>query len=538
MKGGNNLAELSENSSGYGGMKQVFTISLALFIIFLDGSIVNIALPSIIKEYSTDLGMASWIINAYVITVAVFLVFMGKIGDMLGRAKFYNIGLVMFMLSSFFCALSTNVEMLILFRFFQGISGAIVIPTSMSLVRTAVPPEKVGSAMGVWGAVGGLAIAIGPALGGVITEVSDWRWMFYINLPVITIALFLNKRIFQHLREKTQPLHFDVWGTITLSVTLFVLIYTVIKGPDVGWMSWPIIGGFTFSILGVGVFYWIEHKISYPLVDFELFTNKLYVVGLISNLLGGILLSGMMMILPILLTEAMEFTSLQAAYFITPLSAAMLITAPVTGRLIDRFGFFVPMIIGYIISVIGFYLLTSLELNTPTLSILWRIGVIGVGIAMIAVTSLTVSTVSVQSSQSSVASGIFAMVRNVGGAIGVSLFVSVIMTSFNHFSMVSIQDSIQQIHSTSLSTYEKSKLTDALKAQQVSFFDRNYTSHLESLEISKNNLGEWKKMISDLRDQEQKNKVTAIHYAFIFGMLLSIFFSISAMFLLKKSFRL
>ncbi|MDO7485893.1 MFS transporter [Peribacillus frigoritolerans] len=116
------MAELSENSSGYGGMKQVFTISLALFIIFLDGSIVNIALPSIIKEYSTDLGMASWIINAYVITVAVFLVFMGKIGDMLGRAKFYNIGLVMFMLSSFFARFPLMWRCLSFFVFFKGLA--------------------------------------------------------------------------------------------------------------------------------------------------------------------------------------------------------------------------------------------------------------------------------------------------------------------------------------------------------------------------------------------------------------------------------
>ncbi len=507
-------------------------ISLALFIIFLDGSIVNIALPNIIREYRIDLETASWVINAYTITVAVFLVTMGKIGDLLGKVRFYNLGLGFFMVSSLLCAISPNEEMLIASRFLQGLSGAIVIPTSMSLVRTAVPPAKVGSAMGIWGAVGGLAIAVGPSIGGVIASFSDWRWIFYMNLPVIAIALILNRKMLRNQKEERKPLKLDYLGICILSVTLFILIYTIMKGQEHGWLSLSTLGGFVFASIGGIFFYVVERKVSHPLVDLNLFRNRLYVLGIISNLLGGILLTGMMMILPIFLTEVWKLTPLEAAYTITPLSAAMLIAAPLTGKLIDRFGYLFPMLIGYVMCIAGLTVLTGIDSQTPLSSLLWRIGVSGVGIAIIAITSLTVSTVAVRQNEASLASGIFAMVRNFGGAIGVSLFVSVTLTSFHHLTDVTVQESIGKIQAYQWSLEEKKAAVDALNSLRVSFSGEHDLSR--TLVSTRLDRGEWKNIISTIQTSQLRNKETAIQDSFQWTIALVVLFSISAVFLPAK----
>jgi EmrB/QacA subfamily drug resistance transporter len=460
----------------YGGLKQVFVVSLGLFIVFLDSTIVNIALPNIIDEYNIGLSFASWIINAFVITLAVLLVTMGKIADIFGKAKLYTIGLILFMISSFLCGIAPNAESLIVFRILQGISGSMVIPTSMILVREAVPPQKIGLAMGIWGAVGALAVAIGPSLGGIITESINWRWVFYINVPVILLGLPFTYIILRKIIETKKAFQIDVFGVLTLSIALFSLTYSILNGQDFGWTSWEILFGFSFSIICFILFVIIEAKVKNPLLDFQILKNHAYVAGIVSNLLSGIILMGTMILLPIFLIEVKEFDIIKASLLITPLSAVMLIVAPLIGRLIDKIGYFVPMLLGYMVSIVGFYLLSTIHSNISVSTLIWYIAISGMGIGILMVTSVTVCTSTVPEEQVSLASGIFAMMRNLGGAIGVALFVSITLTNLNYFSSFLVDEGIAKFKASDIPVDIQNQAIERLESRRHNFFDSNIPS--------------------------------------------------------------
>ncbi|MFP3123214.1 MFS transporter [Ectobacillus funiculus] len=455
----------------YGGLKQVFAVSLGLFLVFLDSTVVNIALPTIIEDYGITLSVASWIINAFVLTLAVLLVTFGKLADMFGRSRFFLIGLVIFTISSFFCGIAPNEEVLIVARVLQGIGGAMIIPASMMLVRTAVPPEKTGLAMGIWGAVGALAVAVGPSLGGVVTEYINWRWVFYINVPVVVLSYPFIRIAFKGHHDVRTPFSLDFWGIATLSAGLYFLTYAILQGEELGWTSQVIYLYFGISLVSALLFVLIERKVRQPLVDFTIFQNRHYVGGILSNFLGGILLMGTLILLPIYFTQVKGYDTLQSSFLITPLSAVMLVVAPMIGRLIDRIGYFMPMVLGYIFTVAGFVLLVNLDANASLKHLVFVMIVLGTGLGIIMVTSVTVCTASVSDKQVSLGSGIFATSRNMGGAIGVSLFVSLTLSFLNTYSSEIVDKGITRFQKAELPSQVTEQAIARLEKQRSNFFE-------------------------------------------------------------------
>ncbi|MFB9758081.1 MFS transporter [Ectobacillus funiculus] len=455
----------------YGGLKQVFAVSLGLFLVFLDSTVVNIALPTIIEDYGITLSVASWIINAFVLTLAVLLVTFGKLADMFGRSRFFLIGLVIFTISSFFCGIAPNEEVLIVARVLQGIGGAMIIPASMMLVRTAVPPEKTGLAMGIWGAVGALAVAVGPSLGGVVTEYINWRWVFYINVPVVVLSYPFIRIAFKGHHDVRTPFSIDFWGIATLSAGLYFLTYAILQGEELGWTSQVIYLYFGISLVSALLFVLIERKVRQPLVDFTIFQNRHYVGGILSNFLGGVLLMGTLILLPIYFTQVKGYDTLQSSFLITPLSAVMLVVAPMIGRLIDRIGYFMPMVLGYIFTVAGFALLVNLDANASLKHLVFVMIVLGTGLGIIMVTSVTVCTASVSDKHVSLGSGIFATSRNMGGAIGVSLFVSLTLSFLNTYSSEIVDEGITRFQKAELPSQVTEQAIARLEKQRSNFFE-------------------------------------------------------------------
>ncbi|WP_342046028.1 MFS transporter [Bacillus sp. OTU530] len=455
----------------YGGLKQVFAVSLGLFLVFLDSTVVNIALPTIIEDYGITLSVASWIINAFVLTLAVLLVTFGKLADMFGRSRFFLIGLVIFTISSFFCGIAPNEEVLIVARVLQGIGGAMIIPASMMLVRTAVPPEKTGLAMGIWGAVGALAVAVGPSLGGVVTEYINWRWVFYINVPVVVLSYPFIRIAFKGHHDVRTPFSLDFWGIATLSAGLYFLTYAILQGEELGWTSQVIYLYFGISLVSALLFVLIERKVRQPLVDFTIFQNRHYVGGILSNFLGGVLLMGTLILLPIYFTQVKGYDTLQSSFLITPLSAVMLVVAPMIGRLIDRIGYFMPMVLGYIFTVAGFALLVNLDANASLKHLVFVMIMLGTGLGIIMVTSVTVCTASVSDKHVSLGSGIFATSRNMGGAIGVSLFVSLTLSFLNTYSSEIVDQGITRFQKAELPSQVTEQAIARLEKQRSNFFE-------------------------------------------------------------------
>lgn len=421
--------ELKGAPSTASGMYQVIVISLGLFVIFLDSTIVNIALPTMIEQFAISLKTAAWVMNAYTMTVAILLIFMGKLADLYGKKRMFTLGLILFMLSSLLCALAPNAAFLITARTLQGISGAMAIPASMSLVRSIVPKEKVGAAMGIWSAVGALAIAIGPSLGGLITEAFSWHWVFYMNVPVILLALYLQRIALKPHQDQLQPGKLDWWGTLLLSLGLFCFINGFLQVTESGWLSQAVWWQILIALLTLSGFLWTQTQRANPLLDLTIFKNRQYLAGLLSNTLGGLLLMGTMMISPLFLTRILHFSTLKASILMTPLSVSLLLIAPFVGKLIDKIGSRIPLTIGYGITIISYILLGTLHLQSSLGLFVGCLASAGIGIGILAIASLTLSTMSISEAQLNIASGTFAMFRNLGGALGIALFVSVTLGS-------------------------------------------------------------------------------------------------------------
>ncbi|MBA2943887.1 MFS transporter [Paenibacillus sp. CGMCC 1.16610] len=417
--------ELKGAPSTASGMYQVTVISLGLFVIFLDSTIVNIALPTMIEQFAISLKTAAWVMNAYTMTVAILLIFMGKLADLYGKKRLFSLGLILFMVSSLLCAFAPNASLLIAARTLQGISGAMAIPASMSLVRSIVPKEKVGAAMGIWSAVGALAIAIGPSLGGLITGALGWQWVFYMNVPVVLFALFLQRNALKSYQDHLLPGKLDWWGTLLLSLGLFCFINGFLQVTDSGWLSQGVMWQIAIAVITMCGFVWIQSKRANPLLDLTIFSNRQYLAGLLSNTLGGLLLMGTMMISPLFLTRIFHFSTLKASILMTPLSVSLLLIAPFIGKLIDKIGSRIPLTIGYGITILSFLLLGTVHLQSSIRMFVVSLALAGIGIGILAIASLTLSTISIPEEQLNIASGTFAMFRNLGGALGIALFVSV-----------------------------------------------------------------------------------------------------------------
>jgi EmrB/QacA subfamily drug resistance transporter len=462
-----------KKNSNYGGVKQVLAVSIGLFLVFLDSTVVNIALPNIINDYGITLNKASWVINAFVLTLAVLLITAGKLADIFGRLRIFLLGLIIFTISSFLCGIAPSVDMLILYRFLQGLGGAMVIPTSMMLVRNAVPPEKIGMAMGIWGAVGALAVAIGPSLGGLVTEYINWRWIFYINVPIVLIMLPYILFAFKGYKDVKSPFRFDFLGVILVSVSLYFLTYSILQGEQLGWTSKIIYLYFAISLLSAILFIILEKRVKNPLVDFTIFQNRLYLGGVLANLLGGLLLMGTLILLPIYLTQVKGYDTLEASLLITPLSAVMLVVAPLIGKLIDRVGYFIPMLIGYIFTVIGLFLLYQIDIDTQMTNLMLIMSILGSGLGILMVTSVAVCTSAVSEKHVALGSGIFATCRNIGGAIGVALFVSLTLSFLNANSPSVIDKGVESIEDTSFAPELQNELVSKLKSKENNFFEGN-----------------------------------------------------------------
>lgn len=514
-------------------MLPIMVVSLGLFVIFLDSTVVNIALPRIIESFEMSLNTAAWIMNGYTMTVAMLLVFMGRLTDPIGKYRMFMLGLAVFLISSLLCALATGPVMLIAFRVLQGIGGAMSIPASMSLVRATAPEGKVGAAMGIWSAAGALAIAAGPAIGGVLTEWVGWRAVFYINLPVIGAAFILMLRLFKGYRDTPARIKLNPVTTILLSGCIYLLIDSLLSGQEAGWTSLRIVGGLCIAIVLLVAFVGLERRSKHPLVDLGLFRDRAYTVGVASNFLGGLLLMGVMILAPLYFTEVRHYSTLHAALAITPLSAILLVAAPLVGKWADRAGAARPLLAGYVIALTGCGLMAAVQDDSSWQYVLASMIVVGTGVGFIAVTSLTLSTLTIKPADVSMASGVFAMMRNLGGAVGVAMFVSIMLSSF-HGSAAAMEQSVaSRIDAADWSDGAKT----AARAKAHAWYERqagNSESSVPAASGADSLAAEQSDLLSTWMSAEsERSEARAMGHAFLSGGIMTVLL-MSLLLLLRK----
>lgn len=399
--------------------------ALGVIMVALDGTVVAIANPYIGRELNATLADLQWVTNGYLLALAVLLIPAGWLGDRFGRRTAFLVGVGGFALTSLAVGLSGSIELVILFRVLQGVTGALIMPNTLALLRQAFPPEKLNSAIGIWGAVTASATAGGPILAGVLVEAFGWESVFYINIPVGIIAVIVGMRVLRNSRMASAG-RFDLAGLGSLAGGLFLLIFGVIKAQTWGWSDAKSLAFILGGLAVLGLFGFIETRVDNPLIPMRIFRDRSVSIGSMTVLLNFFALFGVMFFISLYLQSVHGYSAVEAGVRTLPLTLLFVISSPVSGALTGRFGPRVPITAGLL--AVGASMTALLLLDTDSsYNVLWppMVGLgIGIGLVVVASTEAIVGNTPVE--LAGVAGGMQSTFMQLGGVLGSAVLGSVL----------------------------------------------------------------------------------------------------------------
>jgi EmrB/QacA subfamily drug resistance transporter len=412
----------------------LIVVALGFFMILLDTTIVNVAIPSMIDGLHATLDQILWVLNAYILVYAILLITAGRLGDMWGPKKLFMAGLVIFTAASAACGIAQNPEQLIFFRVVQGVGGAILTPQSLSIITSIFPPEKRGAAFGVWGAVAGLAAATGPTLGGFLTTNFSWRAIFYVNVPIGILAVILAWLLMPELTNHRAH-RLDVVGVLLASAGLFSGIFGLIEGQRYNWGRIWNAGAFNLGSLHVGLlsipsllaysivilvlFVIWEAHVDEPLLPLSLFGDRNFSAANVISAIVAFAMLGLFLPLTIFLQSVLGLSAEEAGVVIVPMSITSMIMAPITGHLTDKISGKYLLCVGLVLFATGMGLVINVSSLTATGTIFTLpLIVAGMGMGFTFAPMITLAMRNIAPVQAGSASGFINTIRQVGGTIG------------------------------------------------------------------------------------------------------------------------
>jgi EmrB/QacA subfamily drug resistance transporter len=407
-------------------------VSVGLFMIMLDNTVVNVALPSIRSSLGMSIQGLEWVVAGYALTFAAFMLIGGKLADFLGRRLVFMIGLGVFTGASLACGLATNGGFLIGARIVQGLGGALMNPATLSIIAATFAPRERGRAIGIWAGVSALALAIGPLVGGLLTQHVNWNWIFFVNVPVGIAGLLLAPALIEETRDTTADQRLDLPGLLTSAVGLFSLTYAFIEANSYGWGSVRILGAFALAAVALTAFVLLERHQRAPMLDLSLFRNRTFGGANAAMLFVGLAMFGTFFYVSLYMQNVLEYSPVQAGASFLPMTILIILIAPRAGALTDRVGS--RWLVGggmTLLSVMLFYY-TQLGAHES----FWRvlpgllIGGFGMGMTMTPVTAAAMSAVSVD--KAGVGSAVLNSARQVGGSLGIAVMGSIVAGSSNY----------------------------------------------------------------------------------------------------------
>ena len=397
--------------------------SLALFMVTLDNLVVTTALPVIREDLNSGLSGLEWTVNAYTLTFAVFLLTGAALGDRFGRRRMFAIGLGIFTLASAAAALAPSIATLDAARAVQGLGGAIVMPLTLTILSAAVPPARRGLALGAWGGISGLAVAIGPLVGGAVVSGISWHWIFWLNVP---IGLVLAPLALSRLQESYGPAsRLDLPGVGLASAGLFGIVWGLVRGNSVGWSSPEIVGALVGGAAILGAFVWWELRTAAPMLPMRFFRNRTFALANVSSLFMFFGMFGSIFLLAQFFQTVQGYSPLQSGLRILPWTAMPIIVAPIAGALSDRVGGQKLMGLGLALQAIGLAWIAHVSTpTTPYSSLVIPFALSGAGMALFFAPVANVVLSSVKPEEEGQASGANNAVRELGGVFGVAVLAS------------------------------------------------------------------------------------------------------------------
>lgn len=438
----------------------LLTVIIGTFLGRLDGTVVNLALPKIINDFSITVDQASYIATAYILANAIFVPIWGKLGDSIGRRLVYVLGFTIFIGGSVLAGLAWNLTSMLVFRVIQAIAASADYPTAMAIIAVTFPNGKArAQALGLWSSSFMVAIVFGPLIGGPLIDHFGWRSVFLVNLPVGILGLVMALVFIRESRSERRSMNFDFGGAITLGIALSALVLVLDKGIDWGWLSMNSLACY-FAIIAFGyIFYRIDVNHPEPLVDFKFMRIGPFNSALINNFITSMALSGGVFLIPVFAQNFLGFTATQTGYLFMPMAFVMMAASPLgvslVGKVQPRFVIAASTFIG----AIGLFLFTNIDARSTAMDIIMPLSVMafGLGFGMSQRTSIIAAVV--PTSEIGIASSVLALVRNIASAFGISVFATILngatedsLVRITRYSIINTSDALIRAEAMALMT--------------------------------------------------------------------------------------
>jgi EmrB/QacA subfamily drug resistance transporter len=396
-------------------------VALGLFMIMLDNTVVNVALPTIQRDLHAGLDELEWIVSGYALTFAALLLTGGKLADLLGRRLVFVTGLAVFAASSLACALAPSAGFLIGARVVQGAGAALMNPATLSIITAAFPPRQRGTAIGIWVGVSASALAIGPLVGGLLTEHAGWSSIFYINVPIGIVAIVASLLLVEETRDTSHEQRLDLPGLATAGLGLFALSYALIEANSYGWGSARIIGAFAVSALSLVVFVVLELRQRLPMLDLSLFRSGTFTGANTVLLLVTLAMFGVFFFVSLYMQNILGYSAVQAGAAFLPLTLLIILVAPLAGRLSDLVGSRWLLTVGMVVVAAQLLYLSRLGVHESYWALVPAMVLGGLGMPAVMTPATAAALSGVPVDKAGVGSAVLNSSRQVGGSLGIAL---------------------------------------------------------------------------------------------------------------------
>jgi EmrB/QacA subfamily drug resistance transporter len=401
-------------------------VSFGLFMIMLDNTVVNVALPSMQRSLHIGPSELEWVVVSYALTFATLMLTGGKLADLFGRRLLFIVGLVIFTGASLACGLATSPNILIAARTVQGVGAALMNPATLGIITATFPPRQRGTAIGIWAGVSAMALAIGPLVGGLLTEKVNWSWVFYVNVPVGIVAVFVTLWAVDESRDTSEEQRLDLPGLASSGLGLFSLTYALIEANSKGWTSAEILGLFALSVVALATFVVLESRQRVPMLDLSLFRSPTFTGANVAMLMVSLAMFGVFFYNSLFIQNILGYSAIQTGAMFLPMTLLIILIAPQAGRLTDKVGSRWLIGGGMSLLTVSQILFAQVNRGSNFWDLLPGLLVGGVGMALTMTPATAAAMSSVPRDKAGVGSAVLNTSRQIGGSLGIAVMGAVL----------------------------------------------------------------------------------------------------------------